>query len=91
MKSICESYKGQKVAVLAARYQYRGIMSEVTDDRITLSNACTVENSGPCSGARPSVEDPILGSVHIAMNAVEIVYQTNWVHAPLPNEDGYGE
>ena len=86
MKSICEAYKGQKVAVLAARYQYRGVMSEVSEDSITLANACAVEISGACSEEQPRTEDPVGGAVHISLGAVEIVYQPNWVNAPLPGE-----
>lgn len=86
LKNVLESYKGQKVAVLAARYQYRGIVSEVSDDHVTLANATAVEISGPSSADRPNTEDPINGSVHISLNAIEICYQPNWVHAPLPGE-----
>ena len=86
MRTIIESYKGQKVAILAARYQYRGVMSEVSEDSITLANATAVEISGPNSGNAPNTEDPIGGAVHISMNAIEIVYQPNWVYAPLPGE-----
>jgi len=85
MRNAIEALQGQQVAVLAARYQYRGVLSEVTSDRITLANACAVETSGPSSGDVPNTEDPIGGSVHISMNAIEIVYQPNWVHAPLPS------
>jgi hypothetical protein len=89
MKGVLEALKGQKVAVLAARYQYRGILSEFSDERITLADACAVENSGASNSERPETEDPISGSVHISTNAIEIVYQPKWVHAPLPSEDGY--
>ena len=89
MRDLVESYKGQKVAVLAARYQYRGVMSEVDDERITLADACAVEISGANNSERPTTEDPIDGSVHISMNAIEIVYQPHWVFAPLPSEKGY--
>jgi hypothetical protein len=86
MKNVLESYIGQKIAVLAARYQYRGIMHEVSDDHLTLANATAVEISGPNDGNVPNTEDPIGGSVHISLNAIEIVYQPNWVFAPLPGE-----
>ena len=86
MRNAVVELVGQKVAVIANRYQYRGILSEVTDTRITLANSTAVESSGASSGNAPSVEDPIGGSVHIAMSAVEIVYQPNWVFAPLPGE-----
>lgn len=86
MRSVCESLVGQKCAVLAARYQYRGIMSQVTDTRITLANACAVEVSGTSNSAQPQTEDPIGTSIHISMSAIEIVYQPNWCFALLPGE-----
>jgi len=86
MRQVCEGYIGEKVAVLAARYQYRGLMSQVSDDVITLANAAAVEVSGPSSGDVPNTEDPINGDVHISLNAVEIVYRPNWVNAPLSGE-----
>jgi hypothetical protein len=66
---------------------YRGILSEVGDEHLVLANACAVERSGPCNGARPVTEDPIGGSIGIKYAAVEIVFQPNWVNAPLPGED----
>jgi len=92
MINVAKGYIGQKVAVLAARYQYRGILSEVSDDRITLSNSTAVEVSGANNASTPTTEDPIGGAVHISLRAIEILYQPNWVFAPLPrrtNDAGY--
>ena len=61
-------------------------MSEVSENVISLANATAVEISGPSSGDTPNSEDPIGGTVHIAMDAIEIVYQPNWCFAPLPGE-----
>lgn len=78
---------GQKVAVLAARYQYRGKLAEVGTDYLVLSNATAVETSGTSSAAQPQVEDAIGGSVTIKIDAIELLYQPNWSKAPLPGEE----
>lgn len=81
-----KQFVGQKVAVLCARYQYRGVLSSVESDHIVLSNARAVESSGASKAATPSSEDPIDSDVMISLGAVEILYQPNWASAPLTNE-----
>jgi hypothetical protein len=81
---IAQQYIGQQVAILCARYQYRGQVSQVTSDCIVLANASCVEVSGACSLERPQTEDAIGGSVIIKTDAIEILYQPNWCNAPLP-------
>lgn len=76
-------YVGQNVAVIAARYQYRGILSKVYDDCLVIANALAVEVSGPASGERATTEDKIGGSVTIKNDAIEILYQPKWCFAPL--------
>lgn len=85
MSSVLQDYLGQPIAVLCARFNYRGILSKVTDDCVVLAKARAVESSGASSSDRPNSEDPIGSSVIIALNAVELVYQPNWVFAPLEN------
>lgn len=75
---------GQPVAIMCARYNYRGIVAEVGDDHVVLSNASMVEISGRNSNDKPDTEDPFFGSVAISLFAVEQVSQPNWVHAPIP-------
>jgi hypothetical protein len=82
--SVAERYIGQNVACLCARYQYRGILSEVYADCIVIANASCVEVSGACNLERPQTEDAIGGSVVIKCDAIEILYQPNWCNAPLP-------
>ena len=79
-------FVGQKVAVICARYQYRGILSEIGQDYLILAHATSVETSGPSAAERPSQEDIIGGSITISTDAVELFYQPNWVNAPLPGE-----
>lgn len=74
------SLLGQPVAVMAARYQYRGRLSMVNDKYIVLANAFAVEVSGPSSAERAQTEDPINGSITIMVDAIEIVYQPRWCH-----------
>ena len=83
MADILYSYIGQPVAILCARFNYRGILSKVAEDCVVLAKARAVESSGASSSDRPNSEDPIGGSVVISLNAVELVYQPNWVFAPL--------
>jgi hypothetical protein len=86
IKSFAEKFVGQKIAVLCARYQYRGVLTEVADDHIVLSNSRAVESSGASKSNTPSSEDPIDSEVMISLGAVEIIYQPNWANAPLTNE-----
>ena len=83
---IAKAFLGQKVAILAARYQYRGRLSLVTSDSLVLANATAIESSGASNSAAPTTEDAIGGSVVIKFDAVEILYQPTWVNAPLPGE-----
>ena len=80
---------GQKVAVICTRYQYRGILSTVASDGLELLNSAAVEVAGPSDANRPTLEDPIRSLLVIMMSSVELIYQPHWVHAPLPNDDGY--
>jgi len=81
----------QKVAILCARYNYRGVLAEVEQDHLVLSNACSVEVSGPSNSAKARTEDPIGSSVVIMKDAIELIYQPQFCFAPLPGEDGYEE
>jgi hypothetical protein len=83
---VAEKFVGQKVAVMCARYQYRGVLSEVNDDCLILSNATSVEISGASQSEHPQTEDAIGGSVVIKSDAVEILYQPPWCNAKLPGE-----
>ena len=78
-----KAYIGQPLAILCARFNYRGILSKVGKDYCVLAQARAVESSGASSQERPSNEDPIGSSVIIRLNAVELIYQPNWCMAPL--------
>lgn len=83
MREIIQEYVGQPIAILCARFNYRGILSKVTDDCVVLAQARAVESSGASSQERPSNEDPIGSSIVISINAVEIFYQPAWSFASL--------
>jgi hypothetical protein len=78
-----EQFVGQPIAVLCARFNYRGILSYVGADHLVLAQARAVESSGASSQERPSNEDPIGSSVIISLNAIELVYWPNWAFSPL--------
>lgn len=83
MRDIIQEYVGQPIAILCARFNYRGILSKVTDDCVVLAQARAVESSGASSQERPSNEDPIGSSIVISLNAVEIFYQPQWCFSSL--------
>ena len=82
-----KNYVGQKVAVLCARYQYRGKLTKVTSDCILLANARSVEISGPSNSDHPEREDNIDGTIAIKNDAIELFYQPQWVYFELSDED----
>jgi len=83
MAKVMMDYIGQPVAILCARFNYRGILSKVTDDCVVLAQARAVESSGASNSERPNSEDPIGSSVIISLNAVELIYQPTWVFSSL--------
>jgi hypothetical protein len=83
MAAIMQEYIGQPVAILCARFNYRGILSKVTDDCCILAQARAVESSGASNSEKPNSEDPIGSSVIISLNAVELIYQPNWCNFNL--------
>jgi len=78
--------QGQPVAILCARYQYRGIVAHVGDSHVVLSDASMVEVSGSNSRDTPNTEDPYAGSISLSLLAVEHVAQPKWAYAPIPGK-----
>ena len=79
-------FLGQKVAVLCARFQYRGILSEIGDDYLVLSYSTAVLQSGDATGPSPEAEDWIISDIRILFRMIELVYQPKWCFAKLPME-----
>lgn len=83
MACILQDYIGQPLAILCARFNYRGILSKVTDDCLVLAQARAVESSGASNSEKPNSEDPIGSSIIISLNAIELVYQPAWCFSSL--------
>jgi hypothetical protein len=82
-QQVLQQYLGQPIAVLCARFAYRGVLSAVGDDYLILAQARAVESSGASNSDRPNSEDPIGSSVMVSLDALELVYQPNWCFASL--------
>lgn len=83
MSELLQEYVGQNIAILCARFNYRGILAKATDDCVVLAQARAVESSGASNSERPNSEDPIGSSVIISINAIELIYQPRWAWASL--------
>lgn len=83
LKESLTQFIGQPIAILCARFNYRGILSSVGEDHVVLAQARAVESSGASSQERPSNEDPIGSSIIISTNAIELVYFPNWCYHDL--------
>ena len=71
-------FENQPVAVFCMRYCYRGRLTEIGDGFIVLSEVHAVEQTGPASGAKATLEDPIPSDVIIKTDVIEIVCQPAW-------------
>ena len=71
----------QPVAILCARYWYRGILVQVGKDFAILDNAKAVETTGASSSVRPDQEDPIPSLWCVSLDAVEAFGQPLWCFA----------
>jgi hypothetical protein len=81
---ITEKYMGLPLAILCARYWYRGIVSETGRDYITLSHVRAVEVTGPASSPTPTTEDPVPSDLTISTGAIEQFCQPLWVWHEMP-------
>jgi hypothetical protein len=68
-------YLDKPVAVLCSRLNYFGVLTDVKEDCLVLSRTRVL---GLDSSIKNDLSD-IAGSVIIALNTVEIVYQPRWV------------
>ncbi len=66
------------VAIMCARFCYRGILAEIGEDWVRLTNPRAVEQTGPSNNAEPSIEDPIPSDVFVSLGAVELVFVPAW-------------
>jgi hypothetical protein len=82
--AIREAYLDLPVAILCARYWYRGMLRVVGSDYIALSNVRAVEVTGPAATAFPQTEDPVPSDMYISLNAVEQICQPFWAWPNMP-------
>lgn len=87
LSSALKHFQGEPVAILCARYWYRGIVSEVGEDFIQLANPRAVEVTGIATASAPTTEDVIPSDLIISLAAVEIVCQPAWVFHDLERKD----
>lgn len=81
-------YLGQPIAILCARYWYRGILVAADDDTITLTYPRAVEVTGPATRTSPQSEDIMPSDLHISTGAIEMMAQPLWVFHEMPNIKG---
>ena len=82
---IAENYLNEPLAILCARYWYRGIVSDVGRDYVTLSHVRAVEVTGPAASDHPQTEDPVPSDMTISTGAIEQFCQPLWVWHEMPN------
>lgn len=104
-KSLLHTMVGQRVFVIATRYAYRGMVSDVGEDWVLLSPAMAVEQMGDAMRQFPAQENEISGCtdpiglkvnhpgscVLIPFSSIDMVFQPRMCHAPLPGEADYAE
>jgi len=83
---IADKYIGQPLAILCARYWYRGIVVEAGKDFVSLSHVRAVEVTGPAASASPQTEDPVPSDMTISTGAIEQFCQPLWVWHEMPVE-----
>jgi hypothetical protein len=81
-----KSYLGQPIAILCARYWYRGILREVGEDHVLITNPRAVEVTGSAQADRPEREDIIPSDLMVRIDFMEIVCQPTWVYHEMDKE-----
>lgn len=83
LSEVLAQFIGQPIAMLCARFTYRGILSSVGSDHVVIAQARAVESSGASSQEQATTEDVVGGSIIITLNSVETFYWPNWVDHSL--------
>jgi len=83
---IAEKYSNKPLAILCARYWYRGMVHEVGQNYIWLTNVRAVEVTGAAATAQPQTEDPVPSDMIISADAIEQVCQPTWVWHEMPGK-----
>ena len=79
-----EQYVGEPLAILCARYWYRGMVRKVGQDFVKLSDVRAVEVTGAATSLVPQTEDPVPSDMTISVGAIEQVCQPAWVWHEMP-------
>lgn len=72
-------YINRPLAILCARYWYRGIVDEVGDDFLVLRDPRVVEVSGPATAEATVNEDVVPSEMLISFWAIEMISRPGWV------------
>lgn len=78
MKKYFKGKIGEPLAILCARYWYRGIVSSVGEDYVVLHTVHAVEETGRATGERATTEDAVPSDVIISFGAMEIACLPTW-------------
>jgi hypothetical protein len=73
-----ERIKGEAVAILCARYWWRGIVAEVGDDGLILGGSILVYETGKMDGNQPKSEEACGADTFISYDAIELIGQFPW-------------
>ena len=79
-------YINEPLAILCARYWYRGMVRAVGTDYVKLSDVRAVEVTGAATSVVPQTEDPVPSDMIISVGAIEQVCQPAWVWHEMPVE-----
>lgn len=84
-----KDYVGKNIAVLCARFWYRGKLTSVSASAVILNPAMQIDVTGRNENDKPEMEDPMRGPVCIRTEFIEQVCFPNWVNASYPQLEEY--
>ena len=75
IKEFFEKKKGEAIMISCVKFCFRGIVSEVGEDHVILTQSYNVFETGNLTAINPAREEPILGDNCIMYDAIENVFQ----------------
>ena len=75
MKEYLLKYVGQPMLLVGVRFKYRGVVTEVFDDSVILSNAYVVFQTGALNNEKADTEESCISTVAVALGAIESATQ----------------
>lgn len=85
IEAVLSEHLGQPIGILCARYWYRGILSEIGDRWVRLTNAYCVEQTGVFTATKATIEEPFPSDVLLKLDFVEIIAQPAWIFEGVNN------